>query len=63
MAKLFSLGLSLIDNTQSEFPVAVSSLSSLSSKTPITNAVAAEDHAVFSGCDKIYFPSKHFNFD
>jgi hypothetical protein len=48
MAKLFSLGLSLIDNTQLEFPVAVSSLSSLSSKTPITNAVAAEDHAVFS---------------
>jgi len=31
------LGLSSIDNTQSQFPVAVSSLSSLSSKAPITN--------------------------
>ena len=36
-AKLFSLGLSLIDNTHLHFPVAVSSVSSLSSKTPITN--------------------------
>ena len=30
--KLYNLGLSLIDNTHSQFPVAVSSLSSLSSK-------------------------------
>jgi hypothetical protein len=34
--KRFNLGLSLKDNTQSQFPVAVSSLSSLSSKTTIT---------------------------
>jgi len=30
--KLYNLGLSLIDNTHSQFPIAVSSLSSLSSK-------------------------------
>jgi hypothetical protein len=35
--KLHNLGLSLIDNTHSQFPVAVSSLSSLSSKAPITD--------------------------
>ena len=40
-AKLLNLGLSLIDNTQSQFPVAVSSLSSLSSKAPITNPTLA----------------------
>jgi hypothetical protein len=36
-AKLNNLDLSLKDNTQSQFPVAVSSLSSLSSKAPITD--------------------------
>jgi hypothetical protein len=35
--KLYNLGLSLIDNTHSQFPVAVSSPSSLSSKAPIAN--------------------------
>jgi hypothetical protein len=40
-AKLNDYGLFLIDNTQSEFPVAVSSLSSLSSKAPITNPARA----------------------
>jgi hypothetical protein len=35
--KLYNLGLSLIDNTQPQFPVAVSSPSSLSSKAPIAD--------------------------
>jgi hypothetical protein len=39
--KLYNLGLSLIDNTQSQFPLAVSSPSSLSSKAPITNPVTS----------------------
>ena len=40
-AKLNNLGLSLIDNTQSQFPIAVSSPSSLSSKAPIANPAPA----------------------
>jgi hypothetical protein len=41
--KPFNLGLSLKDNTQSQIPVAVSSLSSLSSKAPIVNPSLAVD--------------------
>jgi hypothetical protein len=44
--KLYNLGLSLKDNTQSQFPAVVSSLSSLSSlssKASITNPTAAVD--------------------
>jgi hypothetical protein len=41
--KLFNLGLSLKDNTHSQFPAAVSSVSSLSSKAPITNPALAVD--------------------
>jgi hypothetical protein len=41
--KLYNLGLSLKDNTHSQFPVAVSSLSSLSSKAPITNPTSPAD--------------------
>jgi hypothetical protein len=40
-AKLYNLDLSLIDNTQPQFPVAVSSLSSLSSKTLIVDPSSA----------------------
>ena len=39
--KLYNLILSLIDNTHSQFPVAVSSLSSLSSKVLITDLAPA----------------------
>ena len=41
--KIYNLGLSLIDNTQSEFPVAVSSLSSLSSKAQTANSPPSAD--------------------
>jgi hypothetical protein len=41
--KIYNLGLSLKDNTHSQFPVAVSSLSSSSSMAPIVNPVPAVD--------------------
>jgi len=41
--KLYNLGLSLKDNTQSQIPVAVSSSPSLSSKAPITNPSSPTD--------------------
>ena len=41
--KLYNLGLSLKDNTQPQIPIAVSSLSSLSSKAPIINPAPATD--------------------
>ena len=41
--KFYNLGLVLKDNTQPKFPIAVSSLSSLSSKTPIINPASTAD--------------------
>ena len=41
-AKLYNLGLSLKDNTHSNLPITVSSLSSLSSMAPITNSAPAD---------------------
>jgi hypothetical protein len=41
--KLYNLGLSLKDNAHSQFPAAVSSVSSLSSKAPIINPAPAVD--------------------
>jgi hypothetical protein len=41
--KLYNLGLSLKDNTQSQIPVAVSSSPSLSSKAPIANLASSAD--------------------
>jgi len=40
--KLYNLGLSLKDNTQSQIPVAVSSSPSSSSKTPIANPTSTD---------------------
>jgi hypothetical protein len=41
--KLYNLGLSLINNTQSQIPIAVSSSPSSSSTTPTNNAAPAVD--------------------